>query len=603
MNTARQFLDHGAKSRQPLPPHWQGHIDACDNGFFVAVGSLIHTQPELALAVCRAAYAQAVSRGDNNAALGALLRLYGVVQNTSMSFPLRSDVWTLILERAEAVTDPVIAVRLLTIDMVRLVDLGEYAEVLAKGHGALAKALAIGDEYMISAVLIRCALALMGIGEPALALDMLQQVEPLLQSDEPSAISVRSARANNAAMVWLDIANTQRALGDTAAANAALTHALGQAELACALASRLNNDSNKLTTTDTLIQVLLRRGDAAAARAELHRVQLALGSPPVSGSEVWGLLQLAITHIDIHEDCGTQETLRILQALEHVQSDDFQIGNNHLVVQTSLAQVHERLGQHEQALACHKRATNWRSQACTAMSRERVKMMRHTLLAMRTEAAEFITHDLRTPLTAARTWLQTVDDKRLPVSSQNALREAELQLRGAFDLSDLYLSVLRAEFLPALALQRLDLGALTDDLCESLSPPVAARIALTRDTEIGVDVIGHARLLAQALAALLNHAFGRSPANTGVHVRLVRVRGSAQLGPADQVQLSVADQGDSLPLPTRMCLYQCHAPGMAQSVNPLGLVARVARLHQAQIRIDSPPAGGCMVTLCFKPAQ
>ena len=599
MNTAQRFLDHGAQSDQPLPPPWQGDIDARDRGFFLAVGSLIQTQPGLALAVCRKAFAQAVSRGDKDAEMGALLRLYGVVQNTAMSFPLRSDVWALISQRAEAVVDPVIALRLSIIDMVRLVDLGEHAEVLAKGHNALAKALAIGDEHVILTVLIPCALALKGIGEPGLALDLLQQVEPLLHSDEPYAASAHSTRANNAAMAWLDLANMQGALGDTSAACAALENARCQAELACAQAIDLNNDAWKLVTIDTLVQVLLRRGDAAAARARLHRVQSALASPLKSGTEVWGLLQLAFTHIDIHEKRDPEKMLRTLQAVERVRSDDFQSGSSYLVVQTALAEVHERLGDHEQSLACHKRLTDWQSQAHTAMTRERVKTMRHTLLAMRTEAAEFITHDLRTPLAAARTWLHTVTDERMPASSQTALREAELQVLNALDLSELYLSVLRAEFLPASALQRLDLGALTDDLCECLSPPTTSCIGLMRDTEIGVDVIGNARLLTRALTALLNHAFARAPTGTAVHVRVARV----QSGPVGEVRVSVADEGGTLPLHTRMRLYQCHAPGTAEGVGPFGLVARVAHLHQARIRIDSPQAGGSTLTLCFKPAR
>ena len=113
MNTACEFLAGGADNDTPLPPPWQGDIDARDENFFAAVGSLINTQPELALAVCRKAFAQAQARRDNDAAVGALLRLYGVVQNTAMSFPSKSDIWALILERADAVVEPVLVVRLL----------------------------------------------------------------------------------------------------------------------------------------------------------------------------------------------------------------------------------------------------------------------------------------------------------------------------------------------------------------------------------------------------------------------------------------------------------------------------------------------------------
>jgi signal transduction histidine kinase len=599
MNTATQFLSSDADDDMPMPPAWQGDIDARDVNFFAAVGELMHTQPDLALVVCRKAFRQAETRGDNDAAVAALLRLYGVTRSTPMTFSMHSDVWALILDQAHALVDPVVRVRLSIIEMVRLLDEGENAEVLVKGNLALAQAMAVGNEHVLMTVLIPLQLALRQIGELGLALDVQQQMELLLRGGEPNATALHAIRSNNAAMVWLDLARRESTMGDASAVRVALQNALEQAELSCTLASTMPNDMFKVTHVDTMVQVLLKLGDPAAARALLERFQSSLAELPSAGTEIWGLLQLAQAHIDIHEERDPQYILRALQAVECIQCSDFQIGAAHRVIQTALAQVHERLGQHEKALACHKRLTDWQSQANAAMTRERVKLIRHSLLAMRTEAAEFITHDLRTPLAAARTWLHTVADDRLPASSQTALREAELQVRHAFDLSELYLSVLRAEFLPASALQRLDLGALTDDLCESLSPPTTSCIGLTRDAEIGVDVIGNARLLIRALTALLNHAFARTPTGTAVHVRVARAQGGA----AGEVQVSVADQGDILSLQSRMRLYQCHAPGTAQGVSPLGLVARVARLHQARIRIDSKPAGGSTVTLRFKPAD
>jgi signal transduction histidine kinase len=602
MSTAWSLAAKRADQHRPLPPPWDGDIDVRDEKRYAAVGSLINTDADLALAVCCEAFAQGEARKDVDAAAAALLCMYRVLQNTSSNLELRSELWAMLTERAGAVVDPVVAVRMALVRMVRLVDCGEHAQVLVEGHSALAKAMAIGSEPLVSAVINPLTLALRGIVEPDLALALLQHMAPLPPGDEPLVAGVHANRANNSAMLWLDRAAMHDAVGDSTAARIALGNAGKQAERACSLTLPLNNDRMKVLHLDTLIQVLLRRGEATAARAQLHRLQSALAAPPKSGTEVWGHLQLAMTRVDMHEKRDPQEVLLKLQAVECVPGSDFQLGNTHRVVQTALAQVHERLGQYAQALACHKRVTDWQSEAHTATSRERVKMMRHTLVAMRTEAAEFITHDLRTPLTAARTWLQTVALEPLSTSSQNALHEAKHQLRQAFDLSDLYLSVLRAEFLPASALQRLDLGALTDDLCESLSPPMASRTVLTRDVEIGVDVLGHARLLKSSLAALLNQAFARAPANTAVHVRLARVRDSAQLGPVDQVQLSVAAQGESLPLQARMRLYQCHAPGAAEGVSPFGLVARVARLHRAQILIDSPTTGGSTVMLRFKPA-
>ncbi len=598
-NTATQFLCSAADKHALLPPRWQGDINALDENFSAAVGSLINTQLDVALLVCRKAFTQAQARGDNDAAVAALLRLYGILRQTGMATPTLSDVWSLILERADAVVDPLVGILLSITEMARLIDAGEHAEVLVKGHRALALAMAVGDEYLLMSVLAQVEFALCAAGELGLALEAHQQMENLLRGGEPFAIAKHASRSNNAAMLWLRLAGIQSSLGDTSAAKVALKKAREQAELACSAFPAMHNDMFKVQLVDTLIQVLLKLGDTVAARTQLEGLQSALDTPPNPGTKIWVLLQLAQTHIDLHDERDPKKILRVLQDVECAQETEFQTQR---VIQTALAEVHERLGQHEQALACHKRLTDWQSKANTAKTRERVKMMRHAVMATRTEAAEFITHDLRTPLTAARTWLHTVADELLPASSQRALRETELQLREAFDLSELYLSVLRAEFLPVSALQRLDLGALTDDLCESLSPPLASRTALTRDIEIGVEVMGNARLLIRALTALLNHAFARAPTDTAVHVCVTRTA-NVNGGPSGEVQLSVTDQGGNLPMPSRMRLYECHAPGTAEGVNPLGLVARVARLHQARIRIDSPPAGGSTLTLRFKPAN
>lgn len=599
MNSARSLEAVLADADKPLPPPWHGPIDANREEFYTAVGLLINTDPQLALAVCRKAFAHAETRGANDAAVYALLRMFAVLQNTAMDSALKAHVWALVAERADQVVDPILAVRLELVDLVRLVDCGEYALVLSRGHGVLAKAMAIGRGPLVLGVLCPLALALRAVGEPDLALDLYEQMAPLLPKGDSFATCTRADHLSNKAMVYLHLAGMRGSAGDESAARAALQNAREHAEQACALILPLNNDRMKVALLETSTQILLRSGQAVAARAQVEHVQSLLATTPTPGTEVWGLLHLALVHIDLYEGRDVHQTLSTLQAIARVQSGNLQGGSAYRTVQSALAQVHERLGQHEQSLACHRRVTDCLLQAHTAMTRERVKMMRHTLLAMRTEAAEFITHDLRTPLAAARTWLQTVVDDRLPVISQTALREAQLYVSDAFDLSELYLSVLRAEFLPASALRRLDLGELTDDLCEALAPPVASRIVLARDVEIGVDVTGHARLLTRALAALLHHAFARAPARTAVHVRVA----SVQVGSAHEVQLSVADRGDILPLQTRMRLYQCHAPGTAEGVSPLGLVARVAHLHQARIRIDSPLAGGSTVTLCFKPAR
>jgi signal transduction histidine kinase len=99
---------------------------------------------------------------------------------------------------------------------------------------------------------------------------------------------------------------------------------------------------------------------------------------------------------------------------------------------------------------------------------------------MRAEAVEFITHDLLTPTAAAQTWSQALLHERLPAASAQHLRAAHALLGHATSLSDLCLGLWRAELTPRGELQVLDLGSLTNDMCEKLRGAFAGQVGSSR---------------------------------------------------------------------------------------------------------------------------
>jgi signal transduction histidine kinase len=262
-------------------------------------------------------------------------------------------------------------------------------------------------------------------------------------------------------------------------------------------------------------------------------------------------------------------------------------------VREVLLRAQEQLGQHEQALASHKRSTAWHADRQSARSRQRLKMLRHTLLSMRAEAVEFITHDLLTPLAAARTWSQAMPIERLPAQVASPLRAGQGLLAAAALLSEQYLGSLRAELMPHTGFEALDLGALADDACEHAMSAAVSGVHLTRTIDIGTPVVGDATLLMKALTALLADALGRAPAGTRVDVRLAHdsARGEAAL--------SIRHDGDGPPMAARTRTYQqaFDEDLFADSELVLALTSKVFRLHRMRFRFDASQARGNRLVL------
>jgi signal transduction histidine kinase len=560
----------------PLPPPWEGDIDFSDDRVRQAFMTMHAQHPDLALRICRQAFCRAQATGDEQAAILAL-HLTSVTYYNTAQDELGDRVFSVVLQNAHVVTDPRLSLRIELNFARMLMQHGEHARAIIVARRGLANAQALGDGQLTGFALLCLAATAVRVGDADLALDVLQEQEHVLPTGDWAKAIWRSTLANKAALAWAKIARTQRSADQDAAAQAALhkaqTHALVAFETA-------EKDVDAFSALETLTQVLLLSGQADDAREAVDRFLAGLTSLPPPGSLSWCELQQALARIDVHTGTVSAATVEHLQTIERLHGVRF--GQCGTPVLQTLVQAHERLGQHREALACHQRDTDGYPRQHSLNLRDSLQLLRHTIMSMRAEAVEFITHDLRTPLAAAQTWLET--------ASLPPLAAAQTQLRHATALLDHYLGLLRTELTPRADFQRLDLGALADDVCESMPMPRLACFRLTRDIAVGSEVSGHAALLSKALSALLADAFGRAPTGTPVELRLV------QDAAAGEVLLSISHQG---PRPA-VALTRRHRQWVVDRVVGVGelglaLAAKVARLHRARLRFEEVPGQGSRV--------
>jgi signal transduction histidine kinase len=564
----------------PLPAPWDGDVDLSDPATEAAYLVLKSRQPALALGVCRSAYLVAQAKGDEQAAVHALYLACAVLYNTSQR-ALADRVFGLVRQRALGMSACGLSVRIEILHARQVDEKGEHAQAMTLRQRALETAMALGDSQIIFIALGSLSHAALVADDAELALSLCQQQEWYLPHDDIRRVDFRSNSANAKALALLLISRTRGFAGDPDAARRALRRARVWALVACASAQE---DRSRLHHMDSLVQILLESGDAARAQYEIERWTARLAALPAAGSELWFVLQVARAHVDVHNGAISPQTLEALaqiDALPHDVASDLHpnVGDARQLLLRAL----EQLGRYEEALACHKRFTEWMAQHRSAQARQRTKALRQTVLAMRAEAMEFVTHDLLTPL---------------PSASAPALRSAQRLLADAAAFSAQYLCCLRAELMRRTQLQRLDIGALADDVCENSVPAPSSGVRLSRTIDIGTPVLGDAVLLTKALAALLADAFDRAPAGTQVDLSL------AHDAHRRVAVLSIGHDGSGPQTAARMRLRQRLFDDGAVAGVPFGLAlaATVCRLHGIRLRFDDRSGRSRRIRLTMKTA-
>jgi signal transduction histidine kinase len=201
-------------------------------------------------------------------------------------------------------------------------------------------------------------------------------------------------------------------------------------------------------------------------------------------------------------------------------------------------------------------------------------------------------HDLRAPLHRLRTRFDALLlrspalDPAVHESVESSLGDIERLQRTLATLLQIALAESGA---PLAAPESIDLGELAEELVE-LFEPVArdAGLTLTCARQPGCGVRGNRQLLAQLLTNLIENALKYIPAGGHVTISVGRV--------ATAVQLRVGDDGPGIPAEDRARALQpfmrLSQTGAADGSGlGLSLVAAIARLHRAQLALESNEPG------------
>jgi len=162
------------------------------------------------------------------------------------------------------------------------------------------------------------------------------------------------------------------------------------------------------------------------------------------------------------------------------------------------------------------------------------------------------------------------------------------------------LSITEAEAGTARAsMTRLELGELARAALELYEPLAEGKgLSLREEIEDGVAIVGHPQLLAQSVANLLDNAIKYTPAGGAVSLAVRRA--------GERAELIVADSGPGIPAEDRERVLERFVRLDASRTSPgsglgLSLVAAVAKLHRAELRLEDN-APGLKLTVSFDTA-
>ena len=214
-------------------------------------------------------------------------------------------------------------------------------------------------------------------------------------------------------------------------------------------------------------------------------------------------------------------------------------------------------------------------------------------------------HQLRTPLAGLKSQSELVKAELLGNTPDipracRQLEQVETSVARSIHLVNQLLALARAEPEAGLQLKRLDLK----QLCREVSAEAVPR-ALARKLDLGLDsdddslqVLGHAGLLRELLANLLDNAIQYTPPGGEITVTLRRL--------GRHVQLQVCDSGPGIAPAERDKVFQRFyrvnslAGGKGCGLG-LAIVQEIARRHHTRVELrDNSPHGLCASLLFLR---
>jgi K+-sensing histidine kinase KdpD len=221
-----------------------------------------------------------------------------------------------------------------------------------------------------------------------------------------------------------------------------------------------------------------------------------------------------------------------------------------------------------------------------ALERETTESLRE-LERARSEFVAVVTHDLRTPLSVIRGYLDLLAEKN--GKSKVPIDEAVAQVGRLDQLVDRILTGVRIDQ-PNLTLRRtrFDLRIVAGNTLAELAPLGRRHRLIAPRTGAPIWVRGDRRRVGDVLAGLVHNATKYAPEKTRISVRLE--------AKADRAVVRVSDQGPGVPPNERPRLFEPYARGEHNGVagTGIGLFAsrRVIEAHGGDIWYEEGARGG-----------
>ncbi|MCB1930803.1 MAG: CHASE2 domain-containing protein [Rhodocyclaceae bacterium] len=224
----------------------------------------------------------------------------------------------------------------------------------------------------------------------------------------------------------------------------------------------------------------------------------------------------------------------------------------------------------------------------------------------RESAMQYLSHDLRSPLSSIVTMVESFDDDEFATGvPREELRRVGLFARSALELTENLFRLVRAEGVDVRKFSVYDLNQLIDDAAEEAWALARAKSIKVVREDGGIEdcpVSCEPGMLKRALLNLLTNAIKYSPEGSEVHVALGREpRGW---------RLEVRDQGDGISEEDQRLLFKRFGrleKSTGRRVAGLGLglmiVKTVVERHGGSVEVSSQPGVGSTFTIRLPLAQ